>query len=519
MVSRGGEVGDDFIAYRTGPALLKKNIEDQLLYYLPRYEVGSEFRKPSPYPSVPRENVRPMAAEVDSRPDGPAASSKKRKAALPELEVDLSQPEPPSKKAKRALKKGKPLPAPKAPGDADAADGLDVPSSRKKDGRDGRAAGPKKEHHGVWVGNLPFTLTRPELFRWLVDNSGGSIAEADITRVNLPVSKDAPRGRDWRRDEAGEAGANSAKAAVHNRGFAYVDFTTYEASVAAVALSETVLEGRRLLIKDSKSFEGRPAKPAADPAAPEADAAAGANKTGKPGAVGGAAAETGTNRKIFVGNLAFNTDEDEVWAHFAKCGPIDWVKVATFEDTGKCKGYAWVKFHDAAAAAWAVKGFVKIKEDVPAEDDFAAEAAGDGETQAGADGAEEPAADKAPPPPRKTKTRKWWVNMLRGRTLKIELAEEDQVRYKRRFGKDAVKAPRPAGGNPDGGAGAPEEEKNEKETKEKETKEKKETKETKDDAQDKPAARPRKPTYRDDINVARLTGAAVLPQGKKITFD
>jgi hypothetical protein len=33
------------------------------------------------------------------------------------------------------------------------------------------------------------------------------------------------------------------------------------------------------------------------------------------------------------------------------------------------------------------------------------------------------------------KTRKWWVNRMLGRELKLELAEDDQSRYKKRFGK------------------------------------------------------------------------------------
>ena len=77
-----------------------------------------------------------------------------------------------------------------------------------------------------------------------------------------------------------------------------------------------------------------------------------------------------------VGNMSFKTGEDDVWAQFEKCGEIEWVKVATFEDTGKCKGFGWVKFKEPEAAAWAVKGFVKIKEAVETEEDFRDEVAG-----------------------------------------------------------------------------------------------------------------------------------------------
>jgi hypothetical protein len=40
--------------------------------------------------------------------------------------------------------------------------------------------------------------------------------------------------------------------------FAYVDFLTKEAMEKVISRSEEVLDGRRLLIKDGKSFVGRP---------------------------------------------------------------------------------------------------------------------------------------------------------------------------------------------------------------------------------------------------------------------
>ncbi|TPX14430.1 uncharacterized protein E0L32_005394 [Thyridium curvatum] len=463
------------------------------------------------------------AASPEPTATTPASSSKKRKVSLPELEVDVSLPEPPSKRAKRLLKKGKPLPPSKnADSDDDAAagkdrpdDDLDLPAhpadgahrkqkkggKKKKgskdqdgDGGDDDDKTEKEEVHGVWIGNLPFTLTRPELFKWLVDASGGSIPEASITRVNLPTAKKAS---DPRRRPHNE---HSDKLAPQNRGFAYVDFATYDACIAAIALSETELGSRRLLIKNSKSFEGRPAAPAA--------AAGGKEQGGGDAAeTAAAAAAANTSRKIFVGNLGFATTEDDLWSHFEKCGEIDWVKVATFEDTGKCKGYGWVKFKEADGAAWAVKGFVRIKEEIETEEDFMdkkeGEAADEEEEEDDDEGEEDSKkATAAPVAPKKTKMRKWWVNMLRGRPLKIQFAEDDQTRYKKRFGKDAKKErPANSGGHPKRRQDAAEGQDQEQEAPREESKPKKEIQ------------------YQDDINVARLTGAAVAPQGKKTTFE
>ncbi|KAI1842241.1 hypothetical protein JX265_006867 [Neoarthrinium moseri] len=335
-------------------------------------------------------------------PTVPSENSKKRKSQIEEIEVDLALPEPPSKKAKRLLKKGKPLPVkPNSDDEADKEedDGLAVPSGKAKNGKKES----KRSEFGVWIGNLPFTMTRVDLFKWFVESSGGVIQEENITRVNLPPSK-LPARDGWPKPQ--------------NKGFAYVDFDTESAAMAAMSLTETELNGRNVLIKNATSFDGRPKKEGADGEAAPGQAG--------PNAKGGKTHEA--SRKIYVGNLGFQNTEDDLWYHFEKCGEIDWVKVATFEDSGKCKGYGWVKFREVEAAEAAVKGFVRIKEEVETEADFQ-----DSKADKQEDG--EGATDEG----KKFKMRKWWVNRLKGRQLKVEFAEDDQVRYKKRFGKDKPK--------------------------------------------------------------------------------
>lgn len=393
-------------------------------------------------------------AKADSGDEAAAATPAKRKADVDEIEVDLTAPEPPSKRAKRALKKGKALPK--------KAEGGDDDDDLTKDDAGEAKDKPTRGEHGVWIGNLRFTVTPTELKEWLVSNSGGVITEEAITRVKLPLVKEA--GRD-----------KSAKPA--NKGFAYVDFSDISSKVAAIALSETEYLGRKLLIKDSTSFEGRPKKEP-EPAEAGAQGANGklldqqkAFKT-----------EAEASRKIFVGNMSFQTREEDVRRNFEKCGEIEFVKVATFEDTGKCKGYGWVKFKEPEAAAWAVKGFVKIKEQIETEDDFKDDDDDDEESK------EE---SKEPPKEQQFKTRKWWVNRMLGRQLKLELAEDDHVRYKKRFGKDAQNkdgADKPKGGRSNG-----------------------------EEKAKAPADKGLKEAS--DIAVARLTGAVVKSTGTKVTFD
>ncbi|RDA93640.1 hypothetical protein CP533_4855 [Ophiocordyceps camponoti-saundersi (nom. inval.)] len=325
----------------------------------------------------------------------PAAKASKRKAstAAPDLEIDLSAPEPPSKRARRALKKGRSID--KKAGGANSGAEEDRDGSDEDGGKDKKA----RSEHGIWIGNLPFTVTPAELRQWLVDNSGGVITSDSVTRIKLPKTN------------AGEGKGTAGQRM--NKGFAYVDFVDLNTKVAAMALSETLLGGRKLLIKDATSFEGRP--PRKETEQPET--------TAKEGEGDG---DGGGSRKIFVGNMSFKTTEDDLARHFAKCGEIESIKMATFEDSGTCKGYGWVRFREAQSAASAVRGFVKIKEKIETRRDFG----GDDDEQ---DEEEEEEEEKA-----RFKTRKWWVNQLLGRQLRLELAEDDQTRYRKRFRKAAA---------------------------------------------------------------------------------
>lgn len=442
------------------------------------------------------------SAATDANP--PPVNSKKRKTSVPEIEVDLSLPEPPSKKAKRLLKKGKALP-PKPTSDDEAAahDGDESKAASGEADAKKKGAGKKERSpYGVWIGNLRFHVSKAQLREWLVANSGGVITDELITRIHMPTNK--PEKKEKRVGGKREEEEEEEKKGAQNKGFAYVDFATLEANVAAIALSENDLAGRKLLIKDAKSYDGRPAKAEPEPVAADPNAA-----SSKPGSkkVDDSASKM---TKVFVGNLSFNTTEDELWAHFEKCGPIRWVKVATFEDTGKCKGYGWVNFEHPEGAQWASKGFVKIKETIETIEDFMEEG---NHNDAGS---EDEAAEKEGKSRlvRREKVRKWWVNQLNGRQLKLELAEDDQSRYKKRFGKD-----RPERKTGDKARPQKSERKAERSWKDRRDE---------DNAADpgplgaeapKKAANETSMSYHDDIQVARMTGAAVKPQGKKVTFD
>lgn len=331
----------------------------------------------------------------DATGNSPSLSSKKRKRGdLPtdEIEVDISAPEPPSKKALRKAKKAK-----LAGSSATSKPTVQVVRSGSELDHVAKDDPIKRSEHGIWIGNLPFTATKAHLRKFLSETT--DIAEESIIRLHMPAPTDT------------NSPAFRQKIKPQNKGFAYVDFSSSAALDEALGLSEALLLGRRVLIKNSKSFEGRPEKPK------DRDSEASASNSGKP-----------PNKRIFVGNLGFDTSKEDLQEHFAPCGEVLDVHLATFEDSGKCKGYAWVEFSEIEAGEAAVRGWAKFPTR-PIDDSDT----GDDEIVSGNEkDSRKKKSTKVP------KLRKWWVNKMKGRPLRMEFAEDKTVRYKKRFGKDAT---------------------------------------------------------------------------------
>ncbi|KAF2114633.1 hypothetical protein BDV96DRAFT_494457 [Lophiotrema nucula] len=318
--------------------------------------------------------TREAVVNAESSPE-PVKSKKRKREALPdEIEVDVDLPEPLSKKALRRAKKGKPNPPPATADDSDA----EEKPSAEKSSTEKKAA--QRSEFGVWIGNLPWSATADTLKAFLASNS--DITAEQITRIHMPAPTKPPNPR-WTTKPL-------------NRGFAYVDFDTQLAMYSAIALTETKMDGRPLLIKNAKNFEGRPEKPKEEETA---------DKNGKP-----------PNKRVFVGNLGFDVTKEDLTAHFGQCGELADIHMATFEDSGKCKGYAWVTFEDIEAAKSAVKGYI-FKE-------------GTSKKSKKDDSDEE--VDRG----KKGKQRKWLLNKLQGRELRCEFAEDATTRYNKRHGKE-----------------------------------------------------------------------------------
>lgn len=162
-----------------------------------------------------------------------------------------------------------------------------------------------RSQFSVWIGNLSFETNTEKLRSFLIESTKDlttKVTNDNITRIKLPSRK----------------------------GFAYVDVQTEEQMNQLIKLSESRLDNRNLLIKAANSFEGRPEEHANGQKNPP-------------------------SRILFVGNLSFDTTDEQLEMQFQHCGEIRRIRTATFQDTGKCKGFTFIDFKTEEAATNAIK--------------------------------------------------------------------------------------------------------------------------------------------------------------------
>ncbi len=68
-----------------------------------------------------------------------------------------------------------------------------------------------------------------------------------------------------------------------------------------------------------------------------------------------AAEECELSNKLYVGNLAFSTTEDELRNVFEQHGKVESVNVIMDRDTGRSRGFGFVEMDDASAADAAMR--------------------------------------------------------------------------------------------------------------------------------------------------------------------
>nr|GAT58503.1 predicted protein [Mycena chlorophos] len=196
-----------------------------------------------------------------------------------------------------------------------------------------------KRQNSVWVGNLNFKTT-PEALTTFFKDAG------EVTRVNMPHKPTTGKG-----------------AKPENKGYAYVDFASVDAKTIAITMSEQNLLGRKLLIKDGDDFAGRPTSTSGDAAVAAATATAGVTGLTKSAQRILRAQKQPPAPTLFLGNLPFETTDETIRdlfeAHRKSAKrkdeaddetaekPKEWIRkirMGTFEDSGLCKGFAFVDF-------------------------------------------------------------------------------------------------------------------------------------------------------------------------------
>jgi cold-inducible RNA-binding protein len=62
-------------------------------------------------------------------------------------------------------------------------------------------------------------------------------------------------------------------------------------------------------------------------------------------------------KKIYVGNLSFQTTDADLKDMFSEVGQVESVQIITDRDTGRSKGFGFVEMSDDEAAAKAIERF------------------------------------------------------------------------------------------------------------------------------------------------------------------
>jgi len=308
----------------------------------------------------------------------------KRKRDTTEIEIDIHAPEPPSKKTLRKLKKSGVAPISISSGSTSTravTAPTTAPTTASKPESFPEHASQSRSKWGIWIGNLAFSVTKPDLETFFT-KPPSTIPRIGITRINLPTNPQTRR----------------------NKGFAYVDFSSEGSLNHALTLTESLWNGRPVLIKNAKDFSSRTSTPAVK--------------------LGADMGKNPPSRILWVGNLDFATKEEDLANHFAFAGKIVKVRLTTFEDTGKCKGFGFVDFEDEDSVKRAMLG-------LSPEDKAKLETA---------EGKQEEELDRL----RKKR------GFIGSRKVKMEYGEDPSVRYKKRFGKE-----KDAQGNEDVTKGAP----------------------------------------------------------------
>eukprot|EP00804_Cyclotella_cryptica_P015240 CCRYP_005373-RD/>CCRYP_005373-RD protein AED:0.08 eAED:0.08 QI:129/1/1/1/0.6/0.66/6/2821/360 len=167
------------------------------------------------------------------------------------------------------------------------------------------------------------------------DNGGGDDADGVKLYVgNLDYATDEPR----LREVFGEFGTVTdvflpmERGTSRPRGFGFVTLATRQAAETAISkMDQSQLDGRTIRVNESKPRGEGPAD----------SGRGGAGGIG-PGGRGGFNPTNREEVKLYVGNLSFETTEEQVRSLFEQYGPVTDCFLPTDRDSGRVRGFAFV---------------------------------------------------------------------------------------------------------------------------------------------------------------------------------
>lgn len=215
-----------------------------------------------------------------------------------------------------------------------------------------RAANREKLRRTLFVGNLPMGITRKELKRLfnhaLKQNAKSSKAGCQVESVRFRGVV-APTGGTGRLAKKRAAMLNESSAAVSRNLIAYVVLTSPVGMSAAMALNGHLLQAEKVVV-DLLEEGISDSRPVGKPTHIRVDHAGGEGRLFPA-------------QCVFLGNLPFDVQEDEVREAMSGFGQISNVRLVRDRLTGAVKGFGFVQFVDPSVVSLAIRasGTVSIR--------------------------------------------------------------------------------------------------------------------------------------------------------------
>lgn len=164
----------------------------------------------------------------------------------------------------------------------------------------------------IYVSNASFASTKESFMKFFADLEGG-----EVESITIPTQYQSGK----------------------PKGFAFVRFTTVEARDSALKKNGEELDGRALGIRENKGRAERGPRPQFDRRERTTELSE------KPGSC----------TTIFVGNLPWATDEEELKGLFEDCGEVVNARIVRQSWTQRSRGFGYVEFAQEASVDTAVQ--------------------------------------------------------------------------------------------------------------------------------------------------------------------